>query len=201
MIGRQTAGGKMTNLIKHFLTPALVVIAGLLITPLGAADKPTLKPVKFVLHWDHQAQFAGYYIALDKGYYAAEGLDVTIVRGGPDVRACETVADGKATFCTTMLSSALEKRENGIMLVQIAQVVNRSNFEVVAWKKPQGENGPEITKPSDLNGRKITVWEHDLRLPYLAFFEVQNIDGQILPQYYSLSLFMNHGADACSAMR
>jgi NitT/TauT family transport system substrate-binding protein len=193
--------GPMMHLIKRFLIPAVIATAGLFSTPLHAADKAPLKHVKVVLHWDHQAQFAGYYIALDKGFYAAEGLDVTIIRGGPDVRPCEMVADGKAEFCTTMLSTALEKRESGIQLALLAQVVNRSNFEIVTWKKPDGPNGPEITKPSDLNGRKVAIWEQDFRLPYLAFFEVQKIDAQVLPEYYSLSLFMNHGADACSATR
>ena len=181
---------------------ALIAVTGLL-APAAHADETPIqkKAARLVLHWDHQAQFAGYYVALDKGFYAAEGIDVTIIRGGPNVRPCEMVADGKAEFCTTMLSTALEKRESGIDLVQIAQVVNRSNFEIVAWKKPDGVNGPEIAKPSDLEGRKITIWEQDFRLPYLAFFDVQNVKAEILPQYYSLSLFVNHGADACSAMR
>jgi NitT/TauT family transport system substrate-binding protein len=174
---------------------------GMCLTSIFAADKPTQKSASLVLHWDHQAQFAGYYMALDKGFYAAEGLDVTIIRGGPNVRSCELTGSGKATFCTTMLSTALEKRENGIPLVLIAQIVNRSNFEVVAWKKPDGKNGREILKPSDLAGRRITIWEQDFRLPYMAFLDAQDIKPEIIPQYYSLSLFLNHGADACSAMR
>jgi NitT/TauT family transport system substrate-binding protein len=177
------------------------LFAGIFAVHLSASDAAPHKSASIVLHWDHQAQFAGYYIALDKGFYAAEGLDVTIIRGGPNVRSCETVDSGKATFCTTMLSNALEKRENGIPLVLIAQIVNRSNFEVVAWKRPDGPNGREITKPSDLDGSKITAWEQDFRLPYKAFFEAQNIRPDIIPQYYSLSLFLNHGCDACSAMR
>jgi NitT/TauT family transport system substrate-binding protein len=47
----------------------------------------------------------------------------------------------------------------------------------------------------------MTAWEADLRLPFLAFFEAQSVQPVILPQYYSLSLFINHGADACTAMR
>jgi len=186
---------------RRIIPTLACIMAGMSFAQTHAADKPALKNVSLVLHWDHQAQFAGYYIALDKGFFATEGLDVTIIRGGPSVRACETVDSGKATFCVTMLSTALEKRENGIPLVQLAQIVNRSNFEVVAWKKPEGENGREILKPADLAGRKITIWEQDFRLPYTAFFEAQNIAPEVIPQYYSLSLFLNHGADACSAMR
>jgi NitT/TauT family transport system substrate-binding protein len=190
----------MKSLFRRLLVPALLLFAALPALTTAAADTAR-KPVRVVMHWDHQAQFAGYYVALDKGYYADEGLDVTIVRGGPSTSPCEMVADGKSEFCLTMLSTALEKREMGIPLVLLAQVVNRSNFEVVAWKHPDGPSGPEINTPADLEGRKITIWERDFRLPYEAFFEAQNIHAEILPQYYSLSLFLNHGADACSAMR
>lgn len=190
----------MKSLLRRILFPVLVACTALSVQMANAADAAR-KPVRVVLHWDHQAQFAGYYMALDKGFYEQEGLDVTIVRGGPSIRPSEMVADGKAEFCLTMLSTALERREEGLPLVQIAQVVNRSNFEVVAWKHPEGPNGIEIKTPSDLNGRKITVWERDFRLPYEAFFEAQNLKLDVLPQYYSLSLFLNHGVDACSAMR
>ena len=165
------------------------------------AQKAAPKPVSIVLHWDHQAQFAGYYLALDQGLYAKEGLDVTIIRGGPNVRPIDYLNEGRAQFCTTMLSTALERHEEGVPLVLLAQIVNRSNFVIVAWKKPDGPDGPEITKPMDLGGRKVTIWEQDFRMPFQTFFEVQKVDPIILPQYYSLSLFMNHGVDACSAMR
>ena len=188
--------------IKSLLTVVLAVFLAATCAQAqqSAAQPAPLKPVSLVLHWDHQAQFAGYYLAVDKGFYAKEGLDVTIIRGGPDVHPCEMVAEGKAQFCTTMLSTALEKRDGGIPLVLVAQIVNRSNYQIVAWKRPDGEGGPEITKPSDLNRRKVTVWEGDFRLLYTAFFESQGVRPQVLPQYYSLSLFINHGADACTAM-
>jgi len=163
-------------------------------------NKPELSPVSIVLQWDHQSQFAGYYLALDMGFYAKEGLDVDIIRGGPDVRTCEMVADGEAQFCTSMLATALEKRENGLPLVEIAQVVNRSNFEIIAWKNPPGENRAPILRPEQLQGCRLTSWEEDFRLPFQMFLDARNIQVEILPQYYTLSLFINHGSDACSAM-
>ncbi len=185
--------------MKH---PGLWLALGALIVAVvpcrGAAE---LRPVSLYLQWDHQSQFAGYYMAQDKGFYEAEGLDVTIVRGGPNCLPCESVGAGKGTFCITMLATALEKREAGIPLVLLAQVVNRSNFEIVAWKKPGGEGGPEILAPKDLQGRRVTIWETDFRTQYTAFFDSQGIHPEVLPQYYTLSLFLRHGADACSAMR
>ncbi|HNX04030.1 MAG TPA: ABC transporter substrate-binding protein [Opitutales bacterium] len=186
----------MVKLIQWLILP-LLLTAG---TACRAADTAH-RAVSLVLHWDHQAQFAGYYMALDKGFYADAGLDVTIVRGGPDGTPCEDVGRGRATFCTTMLSTALEKRDGGMPLVLLAQVVNRSNFEVVAWRRPGGENGPEIRTPADLNGRRATIWPGDFRPPYEAFLEAQDVRPEVLPQYYTLSLFLHHGVDACSAMR
>ncbi len=165
-----------------------------------AADTATPRPLRLVMHWDHQSQFAGYYMALDKGFYAEEGLDVSIIRGGPDVRSCETVAEGGAEFCVSMLSTAIEKRALGLPMVGIAQVVNRCNFQVVAWKKPDAVKGVVIQRPDQLSGRKVTVWEEDFRLPYEAFFESTGASPKLVPQYYTLSLFMNRGVDACATM-
>lgn len=158
-------------------------------------------PLTIVLQWDHQAQFAGYYLAATKKFYQREGLDVRIQRGGPDVRPCEAVAGGDADFCVTMLSTALEKRAAAMPLMLLAQVVNRGNFVLVAWKHPPGDPTATIRRPSDLTGRRVSIWESDFRLPYLAFFDAQNAQPELLPQYYTLSLFLHRGVDACSVMR
>ena len=127
----------------------------------GESTAPTPAPVTLVLQWNHQAQFAGYYMALEKGLYLREGLDVRIRRGGPDVLPCEELGAGRADFCCTMLSTALEKRAAGVPLVLLAQIVSRSNFVLVAWKHPPGEPGATISRPADLTGRRVTVWEAD----------------------------------------
>ena len=86
-------------------------------------------------------------------------------------------------------------------LVLLAQVVNRSNFSIVAWKHPSGAPPAGIAAPIDLAGCRISIWEADLRLPYLAFFGAQGFQPDILPQYYSPSLFLHHGVEACAVMR
>ena len=67
--------------------------AGLLLTAgaAGAADKVTLQ-----LKWVTQAQFAGYFVAQEKGYYEDAGLDVTIKPGGPDIAPPQVIAGGGA---------------------------------------------------------------------------------------------------------
>ena len=82
--------------------------------------------VKFQLQWVAQAQFAGYYAALDQGYYTAEGLDVSLLLGGPQVDNVQVVASGGADIGTAWLPKMLQSRENGTDLVSIAQVFQRS---------------------------------------------------------------------------
>lgn len=172
--------------------------------PEPAAPPPApaaLTPVSLVLLWQHQAQFAGYYMALEQGFYRREGLDVKIRRGGPDVRPADELAECRADFCVAMLATAMEKRAAGRPLVLLSQIVNRSNFALVAWKHPTSAPTTTIRQLSDLNGRAVSIWEADLRLPYLACFDTQGVQPEILPQYYTLSLFFQHGVDACAVMR
>ena len=81
-----------------------------------AADKVTLQ-----LKWVTQAQFAGYYVAKDKGFYKDEGLDVTIKPGGPDVAPEQVIAGGGADVIVDWMPAALAAREKGVPLVNIAQ--------------------------------------------------------------------------------
>ena len=183
----------------HPACPALLLILCLFGPAADCIPAENPEPVTVTLHWQHQSQFAGYYMSLAKGFYAQEGLDVQIMRGGPDVRVGEMLRSGKTDFASFMLSSALEERAAGLSMVQLAQVVNRSNFLLVAWK--DAAEGVSIKELSDLNGRNITVWLQDFRAPYLALFASKKVQPVILPQYYTLSLFLHRGAMACSVMR
>ncbi len=183
--------------IRLCVVVSMLLVAALL--PGGRAS--AAEPVRLVLQWEHQSQFAGYYMALEKGFYRQENLDVSILSGGAHVDPVETVRSGRAEFCTTMLAPALSsydpKRGNELVLLQ--QILNRSNLTLVAWKKGRQGNEP-IEAPADLNYKWITLWE-GFRPPYEAFFHKFGITPIILPQYYTFSLFLRSGADACCAMR
>lgn len=157
------------------------------------------EPVRMVLQWEHQAQFAGYYMALDKGFYQDENLDVTLLPGGADVNPLTFVQTGQADFCSSMLATVLQARQNGQNNpVLLAQIINRSNLALVAWKHGRGGSAT-INVPADLNGKTITLWEH-FAPPYRCFFNRNQINAEVIPQYYTFSLFLNKGADACCAM-
>ena len=118
-----------------------------------AADKLTLQ-----LQWVTQAQFAGYYVALDKGYYDDEGLDVTIKPGGPDIAPPQVLAGGGADMMLNWMPSALAARERGVPIVNIAQPFKSSGLQLTCRK----ETG--IESPSDFRGKTTVSYTH-LTLP------------------------------------
>ena len=134
--------------MKKTLTTLLAVAATVAVgTAASAADKLTLQ-----LKWVTQAQFAGYYVAADKGYYAEEGLDVTIKPGGPDVSPVQVSAGGGADVVNEWMPSALESREKGVKLVNIAQPFKSSGM-VLTCRKESG-----IKSPADFRGKTLGVW-------------------------------------------
>ncbi len=160
-----------------------------------ATGTGALKPVSFIPHWVPQAQFAGYYVARHKGFYRKHGLDVTIIDGGPDRPAEVLLKKKQATFGTLGLSMALGMRDQGIRVVNIAQMVQRSALMLVA-KKSSG-----IQTPRDLDGRKVGLWGGAaVRVQPSAFFKKFGIHPVPVRQSFSVNLFLRDGVDAASAM-
>lgn len=182
--------------MKKSIFTAAGILACFAFLCVSSYGKP--EPVTMVLQWEHQAQFAGYYMALEKGFYAEENLEVTLRPGGADVNPLQLVLSGEAQFCSEMLSSALTQSDPQ-ELTLILQLINRCNLTLIAWKKGREEQSP-IETPADLTGKKITIWE-GFRTPYQQFFTRYKTDPVIIPQYYSLSLFLHKGCDACCAMQ
>ena len=185
------------KLIKYF-TFSLPLIICLLIFSFGAnsADKDPkpLAKVTFIPHWSPQAQFAGYYVALDKGIYEKYGLNVEIIEGGPDRSPCEFLKNGKADFASLWLSTGIRERAEGVEFVNIAQVMQKSALMLVA------KRGNGITEPSDINNKKVGLWGPIFQIQPRAFFNKYNLKVEIIPQAYSVNLFLRDGVDVASAM-
>jgi NitT/TauT family transport system substrate-binding protein len=142
--------------MRSVLAIAMLLIGA--VSTARAADLLTLQ-----LKWLPQAQFAGYYVAAAKGYYRAQGLDVTIKPGGPNVTPARVIADGGADVIVDWLPSALAAREKGIPLVNIAQVFLRSGMELTCRK----DSG--IRTPADFRGKTLGVWFAGNEYPFLAW--------------------------------
>ncbi|MEO0829477.1 MAG: ABC transporter substrate-binding protein [Pseudomonadota bacterium] len=179
----------MRNLL---LSAGLVAMA----TTAQSADEVTLQ-----LQWVTQAQFAGYYVALEKGFYTEEDLDVTIKPGGPDIAPPQVLAGGGADVMLNWMPSALAAREKGLPVVNIAQPFKSSGLMLTCWK----DTG--IASPEDLAGKTIGVWFFGNEYPFLSWMSQLGIatDGSeggvtVLKQGFNVDPLLQRQADCISTM-
>jgi NitT/TauT family transport system substrate-binding protein len=161
-----------------------------------AQDKVTLQ-----LKWVTQAQFAGYYIAKDKGFYKEAGLDVEIKPGGPDIAPPQVIAGGGADVVVDWMPSALASREKGVPLVNIAQPFKRSGLMLTC----SNESG--IKSPADFKDKTLGVWFFGNEYPFLAWMSKLGIktDGspggvKVIKQGFNVDPLLQKQADCISTM-
>lgn len=178
------------------LAAASVLGAVTLTAPAQAADDLTLQ-----LKWVTQGQFAGYYVAKDKGFYEEEGLNVTIKPGGPDIAPPQVIAGGGADVIIDWMPSALASREKGVPLVNIAQPFKKSGM-MLTCRKDTG-----ITKPEDFRGKTLGVWFFGNEYPFLSWMSQLGIptDGgdngvTVLKQGFNVDPILQKQADCISTM-
>jgi NitT/TauT family transport system substrate-binding protein len=159
-----------------------------------------LKPIRLQLQWFPQAQFAGYFAAKDKGYYAEEGFDVTILPGAVEIVPATVVAGGQAEFGISWVPRMLAPRESGADGVVIAQVFQRSPTLQVSFKDKN------ITKPEDLKGKKVGSWGFGNEAELYAGLRKAGLDPdnpsdvQIVAQQFDMVAFAAGEIDAAQAM-
>ena len=165
-------------------------------TAAHADDKLTLQ-----LKWVTQAQFAGYYVAKDKGFYKEAGLDVTIKSGGPDIAPPQIIAGGGADVIVEWMPAALAAREKGVALVNIAQPFKRSGMMLTC----RAETG--VQAPADLKGRTLGVWFYGNESPFMAWMAKLGLktDGsaggvKVLKQGFNVDPLLQKQADCISTM-
>ena len=159
----------------------------------GAAGAPETTHVRLILHWKPQAQFAGYYAAVEKGFYREHGIDVEVLPGGPDIDSLVWLRSGRADFATAFLSGAVKVADGGSPMVNICQVVNRSGLLLVARRGT-------IADHEDLDNARVSLWGSSFEAAYLGFFDAAGIKPILVPQYYTVNLFLRGGVVACAAM-
>jgi NitT/TauT family transport system substrate-binding protein len=186
----------MVNSFKAKIVPVgLVLCLLILVQPAnGLAEQTDLTKVSLVPQWIPQAQFAGYMVALEKGFYRDVGLDLTLLEGGPGKPSFELMVSGQATFCTGWLSNAIEMRASGLRIVELAQITQKSALLLVA-RKSSG-----IMVPKDLHGKKVGLWTGHFLLEPMVFFRKYGINVEIIPNYSSVALLLKGGVDAISGM-
>jgi NitT/TauT family transport system substrate-binding protein len=180
------------------LAVVALAVTGGLASRAGAsakADKVTLQ-----LKWVTQAQFAGYYAALKKGYYKQAGLDVTLRPGGPDIIPEQVVASGQAEFGIDWLPSLLSARDKGTDLVNIAQVFTKSGMTQLTWR----DSG--INTIAKMKGKKVANWLGGNEFELFAALVKNGMDPTknkgvtIVQQPFDMNLFLQRKVDSASAM-
>jgi len=178
------------------------LIAGATALGLGAGMAQAQDDITLQLKWVTQAQFAGYYVALEEGFYEEEGLNVTIKPGGPDIAPPQVMAGGGADVLVEWMPAALAAREKGLPLVNIAQPFKSSGMMLTCWK----DSGIEGTE--DFPGKTLGVWFFGNEFPFLSWMSQAGIetDGAdengvaVLKQGFNVDPLLQRQADCISTM-
>jgi NitT/TauT family transport system substrate-binding protein len=180
------------------LFPLSIAAAGMLIAA-GAAR--AAEAVTVQLKWVADAQFAGYFVAKEKGFYKAAGVDVTVKPGGPDIAPEQVLAAGDADVIVDWMPAALGAREKGIPLVNISQTFQRSGLELTCLKSTG------ITSPAQFPGHTLGVWFAGNEYPFLAWMGKLDIETDggpegvtVLKQGFNVAQLLKKEADCISTM-
>ncbi|MCO5185022.1 MAG: ABC transporter substrate-binding protein [Anaerolineae bacterium] len=164
-----------------------------------SAECDELTPVSLQLQWVTQSQFAGYYAALEEGFWADQCLDVTIKEGAVEIVPQQVVAAGDAEFGIAWVPKMLASREQGADLVNIAQVFQRSGTQQVAW----ADSG--ITSVADWAGKRVGTWGFGNEWEVYAALRQAGIEPDdtsqvtIVQQPFDMSLLLNREIDVAQA--
>jgi NitT/TauT family transport system substrate-binding protein len=153
--------------------------------------------VTLQLQWTAQSQFAGYFVAAEKGYFRQEGLDVVIKPGAVDIVPQQVLAAGQADFAIAWVPKALVSREEGARIVNIAQIFQRSGTLEVSWRDSN------ITRPEDWRGKRVGTWGFGNEFELLAAMRKAGLDPErdltLVMQPFDMTLLLNREVDAAQA--
>ncbi|QHC68524.1 ABC transporter substrate-binding protein [Rathayibacter sp. VKM Ac-2759] len=163
----------------------------------GSGSSGDLTPVTLQLQWVAQAQFAGYYAAVDQGYYEDEGLDVTIAEGGGDIVPQDVLASGDADYAISWVPKVLGSIEQGANITDVAQIFERSATTQISFK----DKG--ITSPADLSGKTVGSWGYGNEWELFAGMQKDGValeDISLVQQQFDMNGFLAGDIDAAQAM-
>ena len=164
----------------------------------AAADCETTDSVSLQLQWFTQAQFGGYYAAIDQGFYAAQCLEVEIKEGAVEIVPQAELANGNADFAIAWVPKALQTREAGADIVNIGQIFERSGTLQVSF----ADSG--ITSPADFAGKVIGNWGFGNEYEVFAAIGEAGLDPatdvELVGQQFDMVALLEREIDAAEAM-
>jgi len=156
-----------------------------------------LTPITLQLQWVAQAQFAGYYAAVEQGYYEDEGLDVTIAEGGADIVPQDVLASGDVDYAISWVPKVLGSIEQGANITNVAQIFERSATTQISFKDKN------ITSPADLAGKNVGSWGYGNEWELFAGMQKAGVevgDISLVQQAFDMNAFLAGDIDAAQAM-
>ena len=163
----------------------------------GTEQPGELTEVKLQLQWVAQAQFAGYYAAKEQGFYEAEGLDVEIVEGGPDIVPQDVLSSGDVDYAISWVPKVLGSIEQGAKITNVAQIFERSATTQISFKDKN------ITAPDQLTGKKVGSWGFGNEWELFAGMQKNGVevgDIKLVQQAFDMNGFLDGDIDAAQAM-
>jgi NitT/TauT family transport system substrate-binding protein len=165
--------------------------------PVEGSGDGGLTPVTLQLQWVAQAQFAGYYAAVDQGYYEEEGLDVSIAEGGADIVPQDVLASGDVDYAISWVPKVLGSIEQGANITNVAQIFERSATTQISF------TDKNITSPADLAGKNVGSWGYGNEWELFAGMQQNGVevgDINLVQQAFDMNAFLSGDIDAAQAM-
>jgi NitT/TauT family transport system substrate-binding protein len=195
---RRTAGAAIAAGAALVLAACSTTPAGQAASGGGATTAPGgTQKVTLQLQWFTQGQFAGYFAAIDQGFYKEKGLDVTIKEGGVDIVPQTVLAQGQADYAIAWVPKALASREQGAGITDVAQVFQRSGTRQVAFATKN------ITSPTQFAGKKIGNWGFGNEFELFAGITKAGLkpaDVTLVQQQFDMQALLSGEIDAAQAM-
>ncbi len=189
------------RLTSAIIVLAIIAVAGFIVWRYVIESRVAPEKLTLQLKWVTQAQFAGYFVAKNKGFYDEVGLDVTIKPGGPDINPSQVIAGGGADVVVDWMPSALATREKGVPLVNIAQVFQKSGMMLTC------RNDSGVTSPDKFADHTLGVWFGGNEYPFLTWMGKLGLmtDGsaggvKVLKQGFNVDPILQKQADCISTM-
>ncbi len=179
-------------LFRTVIRFAVIIACSTFLVPTAWGNQPDR--LSFLPHWCPQAQFAGFYVAVEKGFYRNHGIDLDFIQGSPNRSPVDFLLHQKADVVTLWLSTAIQLAASGADLVNLAQLIQRSALIMVAQKYGV------IRSIADMNGKKIAMWPADFQIQPKAFFHRLGLNVTPVTAGNTLNLFLRGAVDLALVM-
>jgi NitT/TauT family transport system substrate-binding protein len=176
------------------MRPGRAFLIGFVLLLNGSILSAQHNKLVFTPHWLPQAQFAGFYVARDQGFYSDAGLDVEIIHPPVTDNALTFLTNGQADVISLFLVTGLKARSEGVDLVNIAQLSQHSAIMMVSMK----ESG--IESLADFEGKRIGIWMSGFEEVPKALINEYGLAVEWVPILSSVNLFLAGGLDIMTVM-